>query len=209
MWLLSRGKSRENARSSRDSTAESALKGSAPHDPRIVRGTRMTRNPLKIEVERSGVVSKGVVVKADFLRCLAEESGEQVRDEAAELVSADRVKIVFPVPAGFDEAGDSQQGEVVADGGLTLAQPIAQGAHVKFPLAVEVHQNAQTGFIRKELEDLDEIFLQFRGKLGEEVVMTGFFRRFQQLRRHSISLWVRREFPGRSILPRNGLPRLI
>lgn len=116
---------------------------------------------------------------------------------------------MLAIASGLDESGDAEEGEVMADGGLTLAEAIAEGADVKFPFAEEVHQDTESGFVREELEDLDEFFFEFGGQFGEEGGGIGLFRGFQKLRRHSISLRFRRESTRRSVLLRIRLPRLM
>lgn len=130
---------------------------------------------------QSAFVGQGVVVETDFVGVLAEESGEEVGEKTAELLTADGIKVVLAIASGFDETGNAEEGEVVADCGLTLAESVAESADVEFAFAEEVHQDAETGFIGEELEDLDEFLFQLGREFGEEVVVSGFFRSFQQL----------------------------
>ena len=95
---------------------------------------------------------------------------EQLFDQAAESRLANGVIIVFSVAAGFDEAGHAQQCEMVADSGLTLAEPIAQSRHVEFGFTGQVDENSQPRFIGKELENLDKFLFQLIGQLGEPAI---------------------------------------
>lgn len=98
------------------------------------------------------------------------------------MITTDGVEVVLSVAAGFNETGDAEESEVVADGRLALTEAVAEGADVEFSFAEEVHQDAETGFIREELEDLDEFFLQLGGEFGNGGAVLGFFRGFEQLR---------------------------
>ena len=126
-------------------------------------------------------MGEGIVVETDFVGILAEESGEEVGEQAAELLTADGIKVVLAIASGFDETGNAEEGEVVADCGLALAEAVAESADVEFAFSEEVHQDAETGFIGEELEDLDEFLFQLGREFGKEVVVSGFFRSFQQL----------------------------
>jgi len=80
---------------------------------------------------------------------------------------ADGVEIVLSVPAGFDQPGDAEQRQMMAHRRLALSELVAQGSDVQFPFAGQIHQHAQAGFVRKQLEDLDEILLQLVRQFGD------------------------------------------
>jgi hypothetical protein len=48
---------------------------------------------------------------------------------------------VLAVAARLDQSGDAQECQVVADGRLTLAQPITESRHVQLPLAGQVNED--------------------------------------------------------------------
>lgn len=131
---------------------------------------------------RSSVVREREVVEADFVGLRSDQTAEQLGDQTAEMITTDGVEVVLSVAAGFNETGDAKESEVVADGRLALTEAVAEGADVEFSFAEEVHQDAETGFIREELEDLDEFFLQLGGEFGNGGAVLGFFRGFEQLR---------------------------
>ena len=58
----------------------------------------------------------------------------------------------------------------MADGRLALAEPIAQGRHVQFRIAGEIHQDAEPRLVGEQLEDLDEFFFQLVGQIGKPAI---------------------------------------
>ena len=71
-----------------------------------------------------------------------------------EVFFTNRIEIVLAVAAGFDDSSDSQQGQVMADGRLTLTQLVAQRANVQFAFAKQIHQDFQPSFIGQQLEEV-------------------------------------------------------
>ena len=106
------------------------------------------------------------------------DRGEQFPDQLVEMLFPHGIEVVLAVAPGFDDAGNAQQGQVVADGRLALAQLVAQGADVQFAFAKQVHQNLQPGFIGEQLEDLDQVFFQLLGQFGERSAGPFGVRRF-------------------------------
>ena len=74
---------------------------------------------------------------------------------------------MLSIASGFDDAGDAQQGQVMADGRLALAQLVAQGTDVQLPFAQQVHQNLQPGLIGEQLEDLNQVLFQLLRQFWE------------------------------------------
>lgn len=74
---------------------------------------------------------------------------------------------MFAVAAGFDESGIAEEREVMADGGLALLQPLAEGRDVQFAFLHEVEEDLEARLIGEELEDLDQVFLQAMGQFGK------------------------------------------
>src|SRR5580704_3101121 len=55
---------------------------------------------------------------------------KQLFHQAAEPRLANGIVVMLPVAAGLDQTGDAEQGEVMADSRLALAEPIAESRHV-------------------------------------------------------------------------------
>jgi hypothetical protein len=58
------------------------------------------------------------------------DRGEKIQQQIAEVVGSDTVEIVFALASRFDESGDSEESQVMADGGLTLPELAAEIRHV-------------------------------------------------------------------------------
>src|SRR5258708_342648 len=55
---------------------------------------------------------------------------------------------------GRDRPGNSNQGDVVANGGMTVDEPIAEVGDMELAVLGEVEENAEPGFIAEQLEIL-------------------------------------------------------
>lgn len=77
-----------------------------------------------------------------------------------EVLRADGVKIVFAVAAGFNQSCDAQESQMVTDGGLALAQSLAQGGNMQFTFPHQIHEDAKASLVGQELEYLNEILLE-------------------------------------------------
>ena len=73
---------------------------------------------------------------------------------------------MLAVATRLNHLGHSQQGQVVADSWLALAQTLAQGGDVQFAFPHEENQDLQAGFIGQELEDLNQVFFQLLRQIG-------------------------------------------
>jgi hypothetical protein len=82
---------------------------------------------------------------------------EDLSKEFAEVFGAQTVIDVFPLSSGFDEGGDSQEAEVMAHGWLALLEAEAEIADMKFTMLSQMEEDAQSGFVRQQLEVLGEI----------------------------------------------------
>ena len=112
------------------------------------------------------VLRQHEILEADVVLFHLGDALEEFTHDAMEVLRADGVEIVLAIATGFDKAGDSQQREVVADRGLALVEPFAERGDVQFAFPHQVHQDAQTGFVRHQLEDLDKVFFQLVRQLG-------------------------------------------
>jgi len=93
------------------------------------------------------------VMKADLPGHLAGRR-EQADEQLAEVVGADAVEIMLPLAARLDQAGDAEQGEVVAHRGLALAEPGAKIGDVQFAVLGEIEEDSEPRLVAQELEDL-------------------------------------------------------
>lgn len=83
-----------------------------------------------------------------------------------EVILLDRVEVVLAVAAGLNHLGHAEQGEVVADSWLALAQTLAQGGDVQFTFPHQEHEDLEAGLIGQQLEDLDEVLFQLLGQVS-------------------------------------------
>ena len=56
---------------------------------------------------------------------------EQAEQQLAEMVGADAVEVVLALAPRLDQAGDPEEGQVMAHRRLALAQPLAEVRHVQ------------------------------------------------------------------------------
>ena len=137
-----------------------------------------------------------VSTRAAYESCVSTKSSNRISSDSGlpidakisvisrwKVFRADGIKIVLAVAAGLDQAGDAEQRQVMADGRLALAELVAQRRHVQFPFAGQIHQHAQAGFIRQQLEDLDEILLQLVRQFRNGSPTFGLHR-FHDIRDH-------------------------
>lgn len=106
------------------------------------------------------VLGNNEVLEAEFITLGVADRGEQLADQLMEMLFTNRVKVVLAVATWLNDAGDAEQGQVMADGRLALAQLVAQGADVQFAFAKQIHQNLQPRFVGQQLEDLDQVLFQ-------------------------------------------------
>jgi len=99
------------------------------------------------------------LVEADLAFSWFAHAVEQLLHQTAETRLADGIVVMLAVASRLDQTGDAEQRQVMADGRLTLAEPIAQSCYVQFRLAGEIHKDPQARLVRKELEDLDQLLL--------------------------------------------------
>src|SRR4051794_28332376 len=76
------------------------------------------------------------VMKPDLLRHLAGRR-EQVHQQLAEVIGPDAVEVVLPLAARLDQPRDTQQGQVMADRGLALAEPGTEVGHMELTVLGE------------------------------------------------------------------------
>src|SRR5690606_18916334 len=86
------------------------------------------------------------------------DGGEEAEEHVAELLRSDTVETLRLLAARLDEAGDAQQGQVMAHGGLALAEARAQVGYVQPAMFGERQEkeNPGPGLVAEELEDLGE-----------------------------------------------------
>lgn len=110
-------------------------------------------------------VGEDEVVEADLL---GHASGrrEEVDEELSKMIGANAVEVVFSFTSRFDQTGDAQEREVVADRGLALTETIAQLSDVHLLVLGEVKEDAEPRFVAEELEDLGELTNDLIGNLG-------------------------------------------
>lgn len=77
-----------------------------------------------------------------------------------------RIEIVLAITAATDQTSNSQQRQMVTDCRLTLLQTLAESRDMQFAFTIQVHQHAQTSFVRQQFEDLNQITLQLIWELG-------------------------------------------
>jgi len=104
-------------------------------------------------------------VEPDLLGHLA-GGGEQVHQQLAEMVGPDAVEIVLPLAPGLDQPGDAEQGQVMADRRLALAEPLAEVGHVELAVLGQVEEDPQSGLVAQELEHLRQLADRLFGDLG-------------------------------------------
>jgi len=88
------------------------------------------------------VLGHNEVLKAEFVALWIADRCEKLTHKLMKMLFANRIKIVLAVASGFDDPGNPQQGQVMADGWLALAQFVAQGADVQFAFAINSDANA-------------------------------------------------------------------
>jgi hypothetical protein len=86
-------------------------------------------------------------------------------DDSVEVRLSDRIEIVLAVSAAADQPRLAQQGQMMADGRLTLLKPFAKRRNMQFGFSVQIHQDAQACLVGEQLEELDQIVLELVGKL--------------------------------------------
>jgi hypothetical protein len=125
-------------------------------------------------------VTQGEIVEAIPLVARDFPGGrEEAQEHLAEVIGADAVEIVLALAARLDQARDAEQGQVMADGRLALAEAVAQVGDMKLAVGRqrEVEQDAETGLVAQEFEDLgeltDRLIGHFRTQVGEVTVCRG------------------------------------
>lgn len=110
-------------------------------------------------------VGEDEVVEADLL---GHASGrrEEVDEELSKMIGSNAVEVVLSFTSRFDQAGDAQESEVVADRGLALTETIAQLGDVHLLVLGEVKENAKPRFVAEEFEDLRELADDLIGDRG-------------------------------------------
>ena len=76
--------------------------------------------------------------------------GEKADEEFAEVVGTNAIEIVLAFAARFDESRDAEQSQVVTDGGLALAETIAEVGDVQFVVLGQDRTGSGAGSRRSE-----------------------------------------------------------
>ncbi len=97
---------------------------------------------LESEVPESfAFVVKREVLESNLLGHLA-GGREKVAQKFAEIFGADAVEIVLAFATGFDQTRDAEQGEMMADCGLALAEFAAEVGYVLFACLGKIKQDS-------------------------------------------------------------------
>src|SRR5580692_11610379 len=83
------------------------------------------------------------LVEADLPLLGVAHALKELLHQAAKSRLPHRIEVVLSVAASFDQSGHPQQGQVMADRRLALAQPVAQCGDMQLALSGEVHENSQ------------------------------------------------------------------
>ncbi len=82
------------------------------------------------------------------------------------MIGADAVEVVLTFTSRFDQTGDAQESEVMADRGLALAETIAQLGDVHLLVLGQVKEDSEPRFVAEEFEDLRELTDDLIGDCG-------------------------------------------
>src|SRR4051812_34550542 len=108
------------------------------------------------------------VMEAELAGNLA-RGGEEADEQLAELLGLHAVEIVLALATRLDQPRDAEERKVMADGGLALAEPVAEVGDVELAVLSEVEENAEPRLVAQELEDLGELTHHRVGDLGRRV----------------------------------------
>src|SRR4051794_25375465 len=111
-------------------------------------------------------------MEADLLGDLARRR-KQTDEQLAEMVSADTIEVVLAFTPGLDQSRNAEQSEMVADGGLTLAESIAEIRDVQLVVLRQEEKNAEPGLVAKQLEDLSKFAYGLLGDLRHDIKGAG------------------------------------
>ncbi len=78
-------------------------------------------------------------------------------NSSREPIGLQRIEIVLSFAAAIDQPRHPHQRQVVADGRLAFAQPVAQRPHVQFGTLRQKIQDSQAGFIGQQFAKLDQV----------------------------------------------------
>src|SRR5436853_5988318 len=92
------------------------------------------------------------------MNCLVAVSrvGKKLVEQVADEAGLDAVEIVLAIAAEANQAGHAQQGQVVTDGRLLLAEHFAKGGHVHLSILRQTQEDLESRFIGEQLEDLGQ-----------------------------------------------------
>jgi len=91
---------------------------------------------------------------------------EEADQEFTEVIGTNTVEVVLSFPTRFDQPGDPEQCQVMADRGLTLTQPGAEVGHVEFVVLGQVEQDPESGLVAEKLENLRQLTDGLLGNRG-------------------------------------------
>ena len=118
------------------------------------------RAQKKSSIGAGFVLFEHKITESERLACFGGHIGKKLAHDPVKVFTPHGIKIVFAVASSFDQAGDSQECQVMADRWLTLVQPLAKGRNVQFAFPHEVHQDSQPSLVRQEFECLDKILFE-------------------------------------------------
>jgi len=104
---------------------------------------------------------------------------KEAQEHLTEVIGANAVEVVLAFTSRLDEAGNTQQGQVMAHGGLALAEPMAQVSDVELAVGRqgEVEQDAEASLVAQKFEHLgkfaDRLIGHFRTGVVEVAVCRG------------------------------------
>ena len=97
--------------------------------------------------------------------------GEEAQQQLAEMIGAHAVEVMLAFPARLDQAGNPQERQMMAHRRLALSQPMAEIGDVKLVVLrkSQVEQDAESGLVAEQLEDLGKLTDRLLGDFGEKV----------------------------------------
>ena len=91
--------------------------------------SRLDRSPSLAGVVQGEIMEAVLLVPRDFAG-----RGEEAQEQLAEVIGADAVEVVLALAPRLDQPRYAKQGQMMADSGLALAEPLAEVGHVQFAM---------------------------------------------------------------------------